>query len=205
MNVHHLKTRYSGLTNKPFADVEIGPAFAPTDPPPVIKRFRGLWDTGASGSVITQDVVDSLQLKQLTVTTVQHAAGTTLAEVYLISLKFPNSIGFRSIRVTKGILGKDLSVLIGMDVILNGDFSITNHDGATEINFQVPSRGLRELCKVQEKLKIPSTAPIPATASPQPSFPRNAPCPCGSGKKFKQCHGGSNPPQTQLPTMGKSK
>ena len=23
--------------------------------------------------------------------------------------------------------------------------------------------------------------------------PRNAPCPCGSGKKFKECHGKSGP------------
>ena len=31
-----------------------------------------------------------------------------------------------------------------------------------------------------------STAPIPSTWG---KVPRNAPCPCGSGKKFKQCHG----------------
>jgi preprotein translocase subunit SecA len=38
--------------------------------------------------------------------------------------------------------------------------------------------------------------PPPADAEPvapyvreQPKVGRNAPCPCGSGKKFKQCHG----------------
>ena len=31
-----------------------------------------------------------------------------------------------------------------------------------------------------------STSPIPSTWG---KVPRNAPCPCGSGKKFKQCHG----------------
>jgi preprotein translocase subunit SecA len=29
----------------------------------------------------------------------------------------------------------------------------------------------------------------PAAASPWAKTPRNAPCPCGSGKKFKHCHG----------------
>jgi len=29
-------------------------------------------------------------------------------------------------------------------------------------------------------------------------YPRNAPCPCGSGLKFKQCHGGNHPPSTPL-------
>ena len=41
-----------------------------------------------------------------------------------------------------------------------------------------------------------AAAPPAATAKPQTvtkdafeKTPRNAPCPCGSGKKFKQCHG----------------
>jgi len=29
-------------------------------------------------------------------------------------------------------------------------------------------------------------------------YPRNAPCPCGSGRKFKQCHGSSHPPATPM-------
>jgi preprotein translocase subunit SecA len=46
--------------------------------------------------------------------------------------------------------------------------------------------------------EIPASA-VPAQAAPtkqqtvvKDAFdktPRNAPCPCGSGKKFKQCHG----------------
>jgi uncharacterized protein YchJ len=87
-----------------------------------------------------------------------------------------------------------------MDVILHGDFSITNHDGATELNFQVPSRGLGELHKAQEKLKMPAAGPVPTTTPPTPSIPRNSPCPCGSGKKYKLCHGGPNPPSTPLST-----
>jgi preprotein translocase subunit SecA len=30
---------------------------------------------------------------------------------------------------------------------------------------------------------------VAAAASPWAKTPRNAPCPCGSGKKFKHCHG----------------
>jgi SEC-C motif len=51
----------------------------------------------------------------------------------------------------------------------------------------------------------PPPEPEPADAaqvtylSPQPrrveTVPRNAPCPCGSGKKFKRCHGRHNPGQ----------
>ena len=38
--------------------------------------------------------------------------------------------------------------------------------------------------------KAPSPAPIgAAAANPYAGVGRNAPCPCGSGKKFKRCHG----------------
>ncbi len=36
-------------------------------------------------------------------------------------------------------------------------------------------------------LRHPATAPAPSEASAD--IPRNAPCPCGSGKKYKHCHG----------------
>ena len=29
--------------------------------------------------------------------------------------------------------------------------------------------------------------------TPEKKIPRNAPCPCGSGKKYKDCHGKSGP------------
>ena len=49
-------------------------------------------------------------------------------------------------------------------------------------------------------LPEPDTTPTPAPATPLPGFDeadpatwgnpgRNTPCPCGSGKKFKHCHG----------------
>jgi preprotein translocase subunit SecA len=47
-----------------------------------------------------------------------------------------------------------------------------------------------------EDAGAPAPAQAAATAKPQTvtkdafeKTPRNAPCPCGSGKKFKQCHG----------------
>lgn len=46
--------------------------------------------------------------------------------------------------------------------------------------------------KVAEPPKPVKSAPKPLlrpVATPQYQAPRNAPCPCGSGKKFKRCHG----------------
>jgi len=50
--------------------------------------------------------------------------------------------------------------------------------------------------KVQEPEEQPDIADDQAEQAPPPSpaaidskTPRNAPCPCGSGKKYKPCHG----------------
>lgn len=100
--------------------------------------------------------------------------------MYAINLFLPNQVAFQFVKVTEGVLsGFDL--LIGMDVITTGDFSITNVGGKTTFSFRVPS--VKEVDFVKE-----SKFPTPIVSS-QPKVGRNAPCPCGSGKKYKQCHG----------------
>ena len=194
MNVHHLRVRYGGLSHLLHTKIQVGQAFqaaagGKATAVPKLETFNAIWDTGASGTVITQKIVDALGLKPTGMVRTLHAQGESMAEVFLISLRFPNSVGFNSIRVTKGILGDDLHALIGMDIIASGDFSITNHDGATELNYQYPSRGLGALHEAQKRLaQAPtggSTPPIPAA----PKVGRNDPCPCGSGKKYKKCCG----------------
>ena len=51
----------------------------------------------------------------------------------------PNKIGFPHIRVTRGVLSPDVDMLIGMDLITQGDFSITNTGNKTIFSFRCPS------------------------------------------------------------------
>ncbi|MFI5202517.1 MAG: SEC-C metal-binding domain-containing protein, partial [Candidatus Kapaibacterium sp.] len=37
--------------------------------------------------------------------------------------------------------------------------------------------------------EIPPPKPVPQTVRVGPKVGRNDPCPCGSGKKYKNCHG----------------
>ena len=67
-------------------------------------------------------------------------------------------------------------VLIGMDVICLGDFSITNVGGQTWMSFRTPSCVAIDYVVEANKLAFAGTN-------------RNAPCPCKSGKKYKKCHG----------------
>lgn len=53
-----------------------------------------------------------------------------------------------------------------------------------------------ELDKDGQKILDPETGKFKMTEAlawnPLTRYPRNAPCPCKSEKKFKQCHGGPN-------------
>lgn len=114
---------------------------------PQIFEYVGIWDTGATGSVITKKVADDLGLRPINVTEVHHAAGTSIANVYLVNIVLPNSVTVAQVRVTEGQLTSPNNipeknqpqVLVGMDIIGMGDFVVTNFGGKTTVSFRIPS------------------------------------------------------------------
>jgi len=64
--------------------------------------------------------------------------GERSAETYLVNIALPNRVMFSSIRVTKGDI-PDADILIGMDIIGMGDFSVTNCQGITKFSYRTPS------------------------------------------------------------------
>lgn len=100
--------------------------------------FRGIWDTGASRSVVSEDVVQKLGLKPIDTTTTYTANGTRKACVYLVSVGLPNRLVIPLVQVTDGdIFGTD--ALIGMDIIQCGDFALTHQNGQTRMTFSMPA------------------------------------------------------------------
>ena len=116
------------------------PAAADMARPPLARFNRAIWDTGATGSVISERVVERLGLYAISRQEVTAANGSRTAGVYLIGLYLLNNVVFPSLPVTDGNLGNDVDVLIGMDVIGSGDFAVTHVDGRTCMSFQMPSR-----------------------------------------------------------------
>lgn len=151
---------------------------APPSGHPPYGEFDAIWDTGATNSVISKRVVDACQLKPISMAQVHTANGSCLSEVYLVNVRLPNGVGFRNVRVTnQALFGHP--VLIGMDIICQGDFAVTNLGHKTKFSFRFPSKrhiDFVEEIKADKSLKVG----------------RNDPCPCGSGKKFKRCHGSSS-------------
>ncbi len=148
-----------------------------------ITQFNGLWDTGATGSAISKNIVEKLGLKPTGVAKVFHADGESMVNTYLINIYLPNKVAIPAVRVTEGTLtGFDL--LIGMDIITMGDFSITNVSGKTTFSFRMPS--IREIDYVSEGNSLVNNS---KPKNPFIGASLNKPCPCGNGKLFKHCHG----------------
>ncbi len=116
-------------------------------------QFNGLWDTGATSSVITKKIATELGLAPIGKADVRHAGGSGTADMYLVDIILPNQVNVQSVTVIEGILyGFDL--LIGMDIITLGDLSITNHKGNTTFTFCIPSRKEVDFVKEIDKQTI---------------------------------------------------
>jgi len=178
---------YNRLSNVLINKVYISKAFTSSSPqiqrPSDAKEYNALWDTGATGSVITREVVDECGLKPIGRANVHHAKGISTTLVYLVNVFLPHNVCFGSLRVTEGNLAGDVKVLIGMDIIGKGDFAISNKDRKTAFTFRMPS--LKRIDFVEQTKNLSKTKSLP----PSSKIGRNDPCPCGSGKKYKKCCG----------------
>ena len=120
----------------------ISDTWSPGDsgPHPEMFQFTALWDTGATGSVITQEVVAACMLRSVGTRKVNHVQGSTDdVPSYAVNVKLPNDVEVQGLRVILGNL-RGYDMLIGMDIIGLGDFAITHPEGDTKFSFRIPSQ-----------------------------------------------------------------
>jgi len=173
---------YNSIARVLNSKVLISQSFDPqnTKNPPKQREFIAIWDTGATGSCITPKVVSECNLLPIGMTNISVVGGTKRSRVYLINIMLPNHVGFAELKVTEGeISGADM--LLGMDIMCQGDMALTNYNKKTMLSFRIPSIG---------SIDLKDHSPPPAQQKPVvKKVSRNAPCPCGSGKKYKKCCG----------------
>lgn len=150
------------------------------DPAPKELSFAGLWDTGATGCAITKKVADAIGAIPTGIVRVGSVHGPADVNEYVVNLHLPNQITISEVEVTELCDEAGCDVLIGMDVMVRGDFAVSNYGGKTYFTFRVPS---------MENSDYTTQRPNHFQAVKLNKPGRNAPCPCGSGKKFKKCHG----------------
>ncbi len=173
-DVRAFTTHYPTIVRALKTPCKVGPAFKPEGIPPKdqLNDFTALWDTGATRSAITAAVAEALCLTSVGKATVRGIHGMGVMPTYVISLWLPHQVCFSELAVLEGGFG-GCDLLIGMDVIRRGDFAISNFHGRTNLTFRMPSRASLDF--------------VTEIRDSQRATPRNAPCPCGSGKKYKNC------------------
>lgn len=152
-------------------------------------KSNAIWDTGATASVITDNVVKILGLFPTGMSIVNTANGTVNQSTYIVDIQLPNNVTIKDVTVTGvAALSGGCDVLIGMDIINAGDLSITNHNNVTCMSFRLPSS--HEIDYVKEPTwKHQHKVIKKASTNIFANVPMNSICPCGSGRQFKRCHG----------------
>jgi predicted aspartyl protease len=134
------------------------PDFLPNGGQESCKPFDLLWDTGATNTVITPQVVQTLELKPFGKVQVRGVNSITECNTYLIDIVLPNNLRVKEVKVSENPV-EGCDILIGMDIIGLGDFSIANGEGVTLFSFLFPAHhnkiDLLEKCnKINPKIKI---------------------------------------------------
>ena len=127
-------TRFDGLNSSLYNDCSVSKLNDGT-----LHSFRAIWDTGATNSVVSAQVVSLCGLTAIGFETVHTVSTTEVVEAYQVQMGLPNGVLVAPVKVTKGrIAGGD--VLIGMDIISQGDFAVSNLGGHTQFSFRIPSQ-----------------------------------------------------------------
>ncbi|MDD2489234.1 MAG: retroviral-like aspartic protease family protein [Bacteroidales bacterium] len=179
ITVHSLSNYFVSKMNVIYSEIQITNVF---DVSKEIKSI-GLWDTGATNSCITKEHAEQLGLHTISKATVSGVFGPQEANVYAVRVTLNNKSISVNVQVTECealSADKKVGMLIGMDIISMGDFSISNHNNKTTMTFRVPSVATTDYVKLHNNI------------SPNKSMSktgRNEDCPCGSTKKYKNCCG----------------
>lgn len=114
---------------------------------------EALWDTGATNSCISKEVVEALHLVPTGMTRILTPSGEDTVSTYLVDVMLPNNVRVTDLRVNESAIGaQGIGILIGMDIISLGDFAVSNFKGKTAFSFRIPSEKRTDYV-VEENIK----------------------------------------------------
>lgn len=108
------------------------------------KTDKAVWDTGATETMITTNIVKELYLKPLGQIQVYSFYGVETTNVYLVHIGLPTGDAVVDIEAME-CQSEAYDVIIGMDVISQGDFAFTNANDESVFSFRLPANEHIEL------------------------------------------------------------
>lgn len=123
---HAFRVQYSGKVRQLITDCHIAlPTAIRTTPDVQFHKFKTIWDTGATNSVITESVIRQLSLQPTGKVKTSGVHGEEVVSTYIVDIGLPNHVVIANVQVSEGkLIGGKVDVLIGMDIIQAGDFAI---------------------------------------------------------------------------------
>lgn len=112
--------------------------------PPYIYTENAAWDTGAQVTIISPRLVEKLGLMPCGQGQFMGIGGDQVSDSYLVYVGLSNGDMIGEVKVYCSDID-DYDILLGMDIITETDFLITNKDGKTTFQFRSPSEGSVEL------------------------------------------------------------
>lgn len=107
-----------------------------------------LWDTGATRSCVSHDIVNKLSLVPIGKASIRTPSGASIVDTYMVDVVLPNDVLVKDIIICDSDIGtQGLGILIGMDIIKMGDFAVSNFDGKTTFSFRLPSKFVTDYAK----------------------------------------------------------
>ena len=100
--------------------------------------MRALWDTGAECTVITPEISNALDLIPIGNARIAGVNNISPAEIVKATVILPNNIRIPDMKIWVCNLIPNTDILIGMDIIDQGDFAISNAGGKTLFTFAIP-------------------------------------------------------------------
>lgn len=134
--IRHLAFRieYQGIAKELISEIEVINLLNNKN-----KKYKAIWDTRATHTVITPKVLNELSLSAADTTSIIGVNSITEdIPVALFNLSLSADIRIENIRGAVCPIGGDTDILIGMDIIRFGDFAVSNGWGKTLFSFAVP-------------------------------------------------------------------
>ena len=166
---------FNNIADRYEVEIEIADILEPENKVSV----TAMWDTGATKTTISGSVAKCLGIPKLYDVMAQTANGIAFGEAHFANIILSNGVEINDIEIMS-MPDMITECLLGADIIAKGDFSISNFGGRTIVSFRMPSRADTDY--VQNSVNTNPYVKGKKTA-------RNDLCPCGSGKKFKNCCG----------------
>ena len=131
---------YGGLTQAVVTDCVIFPENQKntSDTPKFFHTTKAMWDTGATNTLISPKIIQTLKLKPFGKSSISSANGVIEANSYLIHVGLPSGSIITNILALEND-NEDYEIVIGMDIITQGDFAFSNKDEHSTFSFRIPS------------------------------------------------------------------